>query len=516
MADLRTAWFETMSYSLIHTIVLSLFPCLIPPYAFRLSRVFGTQRVGWVLVASFSLLAALELVGAWHPMRLGLDPGLALDLLNFLVPVLLLIGMVHIEIVFKERLRVEEQEQRLRSELELQVKERTAELDRANEELRHEITLRMQGEEELRKSKEQYRFLFDENPQPMWIYNLSSFAFLAFNRAALRHYGFTSEEFRELTARDLYPPGDVEGFVADSEKASAELRRGLCRHRKKDGSLLEVEVICQDLRCAGEPARLVLAHDVTAQRRLQKQLLQAQKAEVTAKLAGGIGDNFGKLITIIEADAKGLLDNCADPGAVEPLKRMAATAGAAASLTHQLLALVRRHPMRPQAVDLNQLIEEQGQALSRELGSKIKLQKNYGTNLPPILADPRLIEQILHNLIRNAQEAMPEGGSLTLATAKLDLDEGQARRQEGARPGPCVSLTVADTGCGMTPEVQSCLFEPFFTTKSPGNATGLGLATVQGLVKQHDGWIDVNSQPGGGSRLTVFFPCSNAVPRAAY
>jgi two-component system cell cycle sensor histidine kinase/response regulator CckA len=500
-----------VNYPLLHAIVVGLLPCLIPPYAFRLSRVFGTQRVGWLLFAVFTLLAGLQLVRAWHPMGLGLDPGLALDLLNFLIPVLLLIGMLHIETLFKERVRLEKEEQRLRADLELQVKERTAELNRVNEDLRHENTLRRQGEAELRTSKEQYRFLFDENPQPMWIYDLESFAFLAFNRAALRHYGFSSEEFRTLTAQDLYCAADVDAFVAESAKTSSEAqRRGVCRHCRKDGSLIEMEIIAQDLVHAGRAARLVLAHDVTAQRQLQKQSLQSQRAEVTAQLAGGVADNFDRLISIIEEEANELLEKCQDPAAIEPLKRIAATAGGAASLTHQLLALVRRHPMKPQPLDLNELVENQSRMLARLLGSKITIEKRCGAKLPSILADPALVEQILRNLVLNAQDAMPNGGSLTLGTAAVRLDDDQARRQEGSRPGTYVSLTVADNGCGMTPEVQSHLFEPFFTTKSAGKATGLGLATVHGLVKQHSGWIEVSSKPGMGSRVAVFFPCGQS------
>src|SRR5882757_9597263 len=188
-----------MNFSVVHSVVLGLLACVIPPYAFRLSRVFGTRRVGWVLVTVFTSLAALMLVRSWQPF--GLDSKLTLDLLNFLIPVLLLIGMVHIEILFKERLRLEEEEKKLRMGLESEVKARTADLDKANDELQREISLRKQGEEELRKSKEQYRFLFDENPQPMWIFALDSFKFLVFNRATLRHYGYSNSDFRELTAK---------------------------------------------------------------------------------------------------------------------------------------------------------------------------------------------------------------------------------------------------------------------------------------------------------------------------
>ncbi len=497
-----------MSIPPVYSLVLSLLPCLIPPYALRLSRVFGTRRVGWTLFAAFALLAALQLIRAWHPMGLGLDPGLTLDLLNLLVPVLLLVGMIHLEMVFKERLRLEEEEKRLRAGLEVQVKERTADLDRANEELQLEISLRKQGEAELRKSKEQYRFLFDENPQPMWIYDLDSFQLLAFNAAALRHFGYSSAEFRALTAKDLCPPDEVEAFVAESAKSLTGLQAQPLRRRlKKDGSVIEVELAALDLRYAERPARLVLANDVTAQRQLQKQSLQAQKLQVITQLASGVSDNFNRLLTGIEGEATFLAQTCQDPDAAGPLKRIAATAASAAGLNRQLLALVRRHPMRAQPLDLNELLEKQNGTLSRLLCPKITLEKSCWTGLPPIMADPALVEQILRQLILNARDAMPNGGTLTLSTVATLVDETYARTHEEARPGAFVCLSVADTGCGMTPEVEARLFEPFFTTKDPGKATGLGLATVHGLVRQHSGWIEVNTQPGAGSRFTVFFPC---------
>jgi len=500
-----------MNYSFVHSLALSLLPCLIPPYAFRLSRIFGTRRVGWVLFAVFTLLAALQLLRSWQPQHMWLSPRLTLDLLNFLIPMLLLIGMVHIETFFKERLRLEEAEKKLRANLELQVQERTAELDQANDDLQHEIALRMQGEAELLKSKEQYRFLFEENPQPMWIFDLNSFQFLAFNRATLRHYGFTGEEFRALTAKDLYPAEDLEAFLVDCAKTKLEVqRRETWRHCKKDGTLIDVELTTQDMIYTGCPARLMLANDVTAQRLLQKQLLQAQKMEVTTQMAGGVADNFNKLINVIEGDATELIEKFQDHGAVDPLKRIAANAGSAAALTRQLLALVRRHPMRPQPLDLNKLIENQTRTLDRLLGDRITLETNCGPTLPSIMADTVLVEQILRNLVLNARDAMPQGGSITLGTTAVRVDEEHARRNGERRPGTYACLTVSDTGSGMSAEVQGHLFEPFFTTKGAGKAAGLGLATVHGLVKQHSGWVEVSTQAGAGSRFAVFFPCATS------
>ena len=490
------------------SLLIGLVSCCIPPYAIRLSRAFGTQRVGWTLFATFTSLAILQVLRAWHP-RLGIEPDLTIDLLNLLIPLLLLIGMVHIDLFFKERLQVEQGEKRLREELEAKVKERTADLDKANDELQQEISLRKQGEAELKKSKEQYRFLFDENPQPMWIYDRLSFKFLAFNAAALRYYGYTSAEFRELTARDLCPASDTETFAAESAKPVNNIQpRAIRRHVKNDGSVIEVETAALDLTYAESSARLVLVSDVSAQKLLQKQTLQAQRMAVTTQLAGGVADNFSRLVSAIESDASVLALRCQDPAAAAPLRRIAATAACAAGLTRQLLALVRRHPMRAQSLDLNKLIENQNGTLSRLVGDNITVEKLCWAGLPPVAADPELVEAVIHQLVRNARDAMPTGGTVTLCTAPVLVDEARARAHEEARPGAFVCLTVADTGCGMTPEVEAHLFEPFFTTKDPAKATGLGLATVHGLVKQHSGWIEVTTQVGSGSKFHVFLPCA--------
>lgn len=502
-----------MIHSSIYSTLIALAPCLIPPFAFRLTRTFGTQRVGWVLFSTFSLLAVMEVLRAWWPAGFGIEPQLTLDLLNLIVPVLLLIGMLHIEAVFKERLLREEQEKLLREGLEQKVAERTAELDQANEELQREISLRKQGEAELKKSKEQYRFLFDENPQPMWIYDRSSFQFLAFNAAALRFYGYSSDEFRLLTAKQLYPASAEAAFTAESSRPVPPLRpRTIQQNLRKDGFAMDVEISAMDLVYGNTNARLVLVTDVTAQQQLQKQLLHSQRMTVTTQLAGGIANNLSNLIKAIESDASLLAQNGGSSVEEQTLRHIVATTATLGALNRQLFALIRRHPMRAQTLDLNKVLEKQASLLPRLLGSGITVEKMLWSGLPPIPADPVLVEQIIHQLVVNARDAMPQGGSLTLCTAPVVVDEGRARMNDDARPGAFVCLTVADTGCGMPPETRARLFEPFFTTKDPAKAAGLGLATVHGLVKQHSGWIEVATKPAEGSRFSVFFPCLHSAP----
>jgi PAS domain S-box-containing protein len=497
-----------MSASPIYSTFLSLLSCAVPPYALRLNRLFGTGRVGWVLFVVFTLLSIVQVLRTWQPMGIGLEPGLTLDLVNFLVPMLLLTGMVHIEILFKERLRLDQEEKRLRGVLQQQVKDRTAELDQTNEELQREISLRKQGEEELRSSKERYRFLFEENPQPMWIYDLKSLKMLAFNAAAVRHYGYTAAEFRELSIKGLCLPQEVDAFVAEVEKTGGTVHlRNVWHLCRKDGTILEVEIARLDLTYAGTPARLILAHDVTAQRLLQKQLLHTQRMEVTTQLAGGVADRFTTLVSVLEGDAEALVRQSSNEATAEPLKRIAATAGCAAELTRQLLALVGRHPIQVKPVDLNQLVENLSGRLARLLGARIQVEKVLWAGLPMIVADATLVEQMLQHLALNAREAMTNGGTLTLATTVVRVDRTQAAESEYARAGSFVCLTVSDTGCGMTPEVRARLFEPFFTTKANRGANGLGLATVHGLVKQHAGWMEIKSEPNAGTQVAIHFPC---------
>jgi signal transduction histidine kinase len=163
--------------------------------------------------------------------------------------------------------------------------------------------------------------------------------------------------------------------------------------------------------------------------------------------------------------------------------------------------------MQSRPVNLNQMIESQMETRGVWAANQIEVRTMYGDNLPLIAGDAELLQQIVHNLVTNAREAMPEGGCLTLRTAALMVDAAYARRHEEARPGAFVCLQVSDTGCGMSAEVQARLFEPFFTTKKTSKSAGLGLASVYGLVKQHGGWIEVSSQPGSGTTMTVFFPC---------
>jgi nitrogen-specific signal transduction histidine kinase/ActR/RegA family two-component response regulator len=248
-------------------------------------------------------------------------------------------------------------------------------------------------------------------------------------------------------------------------------------------------------------------HDITERKSLERQLHQSQKMEAIGRLAGGVAHDFNNLLGVIMGYSEMVLHDLAqdDPrrGRIEQIRR---SGERAAALTRQLLAFSRKQILEPRVLDLYALLADMDKMLRRLIGEDIELVTQPDPLLPPIKADPGQIEQIVMNLVVNARDAMPRGGTITIATTPLELDQDACRGYEGARPGCYVKLVVADTGVGMTPEVQSRVFEPFFTTKAAGSGTGLGLSTVYGIVTQSGGHIAVTSEPGRGTRFEILFP----------
>jgi two-component system cell cycle sensor histidine kinase/response regulator CckA len=482
-------------------------------YALRLNRLFGASRVGWALFSAFALLATLRFIETSGIFIIKFDTRLQVEWIYALISLLLLIGMIHIEQVFKERLRADNAARRTRSELEDLVKERTAELVKANEELRQEAVRAEEHEKALQQSQQQYRFLFQENPQPMWVFDRESFVFLAVNNAALRDYGFSLEEFQALTAINIHPAQDIPAFLEDAAKTSSGVEaRGVWRHSKKDGKLADVEVAVTDFSYNDRPARLVLATDTTERQVLEKQLRQSQKMEAIGQLAGGVAHDFNNILTVIQGYADLMLRRQLDADIKDQLEQIGAASRRAASLTRQLLAFSRRNFMQVDSVRLNAVVDNLTKMLRRLIGEDIVLETTYGSNLPPISGDATMVEQVIMNLTVNARDAMPNGGNLGISTALFRVDAPHVQRHQEARLGDFVCLTVRDSGYGMTPEVVSHLFEPFFTTKDIGKGTGLGLATIYGIVRQHSGWIEVDTAVGLGTQFKVYFP---AAPRSA-
>jgi len=251
-----------------------------------------------------------------------------------------------------------------------------------------------------------------------------------------------------------------------------------------------------------------IGEDITERNVLEEQLRQAQKLEAVGQLAGGVAHDFNNMLAVIRGNAELLLMDEGQYTAEtkEGLKQVVGASERAANLTRQLLAFSRKQVLQPQPLVLNDVIANLTKMVSRVIGENIDLQCHYAAPLAHVHADTGMMEQVILNLVVNARDAMPRGGRLMVATEQHTLDEAQAQAHPGARAGDYVCLVVSDTGSGIAPEVLPRIFEPFFTTKEVGKGTGLGLATVYGIVQQHQGWLEVSSQVGEGSSFKVFLP----------
>ncbi len=513
-----------------------------------------------------------------------------------------------------------------------------------------DITERRVAEEALTESERRYRLLFESNPLPMWVYDLETLRILAVNDAALAHYGYGRDEFLAMTIKDIRPAEEVPRLLENLSRVSSGLdEAGIWRHRKKDGSEIEVEITSHTLTFAGRQAELVLANDVTERRRaeqarrasetrlksifrvapvgiglvsdrrlldvnervcemvgrprralvgqgaqilypsdeefervgrekyaqiaqcgtgtietlwqradggvinvllsstpldpdnlaagvtftaldvtarrkaeeeregLQAQLLQAQKMEAVGRLAGGVAHDFNNLLTIILGHAElALLDIGEQEPLASRLTNIQEAGQRARDLTQQILAFSRRQVLRMATVDLNRELGAVEKMLRRLIGEDVEVVPRVGQQPLWVRADSSQLQQVVMNLAVNSRDAMPGGGTLTIATGRVQLDEADVVAHPEIQPGPYALLSVTDTGTGMDAETLSHVFEPFFTTKELGRGTGLGLATVYGIVKQHGGHIQVRSELGRGTAFRIFLPCVTPLgaPRA--
>jgi len=499
-----------------------------------------------------------------------------------------------------------------------------------------DVTASKIAERQLRDSEERYRLLFEANPQPMWVYDLETLRFLAVNAAAVRHYGFSRDEFLGMTIADIRPPEEVPRLLDNVRAVTEGLdEAGVWRHRRRDGSLIEVEITSHTLDLEGRRAELVLALDVTARRRAQaelrsseerfrelaetiedvfwitdaekermlyvspayervwgrscaslyenprswlaalhpedrarvkraalarqvsgdyeeeyrvvrpdggvrwirdrgypvadaagrvarivgvarditqrrelaEQLRQSQKLEAVGRLAGGVAHDFNNLLAVILMQTELLAGPSATREALaDGLAQIRAAAERGAGLTRQLLLFGRRQPLQRRNLDLDRAVAELSAMLRRLLGEDVELELRLNAGERVTLADAGMIDQVLMNLAVNARDAMPRGGRLRIETGVRLLSERESVPRDDVRPGPYLRLRVEDSGSGIAPEALPHLFEPFFTTKPRGQGTGLGLATVFGIVREHGGWIEVDSEPGRGARFDVFLP----------
>ena len=367
----------------------------------------------------------------------------------------------------------------------------------------------------LRHSEQRHRLLFDSNPLPMWVIDAETLRFLDVNLAMVTSYGYTRDELLTMHAMDLKLPEDVPQMVRGVHEASTEESQhlGLRKHRCKDGSIRDVNVTVHALAIDGRHCVLGIALDVTRARRIEEELRQAHKMEAVGRLAGGIAHDFNNILAVILASTEFALDELGGGHVVAAeVVEVRNAALRATALTRQLLTFSRKQPRNAKPLALNSVVTGIEAMLSRIVGEDISMSAMIASDLGTIEADPGEIEQVLMNLVVNARDAMPGGGRLLLETSNTTVDECHGL-ELGVPAGRYVVLSVTDAGCGMTEEVRARIFEPFFTTKDVGKGTGLGLATVFGIMKECRGGIGVYSEPGRGTTFRIYWPRIDAAPR---
>jgi PAS domain S-box-containing protein len=376
-----------------------------------------------------------------------------------------------------------------------------------------------------RATENRYRMFFDANPYPMMVFNRDTRRILAVNDAAVADYGWSREEALAMNADELYPPDDL--VAAKTMRLKGDLDRvndlqGL-HLRKKNGTIIDVEMTMRPMDLDGRPAVLATAHDVTERNRadqvrlaMEDQLRQSQKMEAVGQLTGGIAHDFNNILHVILANTDALVEEETLAGDVKGrLGQIAKAVERASGLTKQLLAFSRKQPLHPQLTDLNDLVTDTGKLLRRALGAEIEIESILSDGLCIATIDRAQLETALVNLCINARDAMPEGGRLLIETHNVTLDEEYVALNPDATAGPYAMLSVTDNGGGISPEALSKVFEPFFTTKEVGKGTGLGLSMVYGFIKQSHGHVTITSKVGVGTTVRLYLPCSNGEPDAA-
>jgi PAS domain S-box-containing protein len=384
-----------------------------------------------------------------------------------------------------------------------------------------DITERKRSASALKQSEARFSLVFATSPIAIGIFTCEEGKVQDVNDSFLNMLRYDRREVIGSTDRDM----NLWVNLADREQMLSKLKHKLavrdaqCKLRTQRGEVRDALIAADTIELNGESCIVMMIHDNTDRMNLEGQLRQVQKMEGIGQLAAGVAHDFNNILTIIQGHAAQLRGGAVGlPDKIgNSVEQVSMAADRAANLTRQLLTFCRKQAMLPEVMDLNATVTQVSKMLERILGEDIGLEVRGEKNLPTINADTAMLELCLINLASNARDAMPKGGQLRITTSTVNVTVEHVKRQPKAKLGKHVCLAVADTGHGMNPETLRRIFEPFFTTKEVGKGTGLGLATVYGIIEQHQGWIEVVSEVGRGSTFKIYLPIVEkpAAPAAA-
>ena len=360
--------------------------------------------------------------------------------------------------------------------------------------------------------KESARFgrILEDSLNEIYLFDADTLKFTQVNRAAKRNIGYTMEELQKLTALDIKPDLTPESFielVAPLHNGEKEIIVFETVYERKDQSLYDVEVHLQLSKFEHKKLFVAIIWDITARKQLEQQLYQAQKMESIGRLAGGVAHDYNNALSVIIGFTELTMDDVEPDGPIhDNLSEILNASNRAADITRQLLAFSRKQTISPKLIDLNETIKNMLKMIRRLIGEDINLAWLPGGNILPVMMDLSQVDQILANLCVNARDAIEGVGKITIETKKVIFDEGYCADHSGFTPGKFVMLAVSDNGCGIEKEILGNIFEPFFTTKDVDKGTGLGLATVYGIIKQNCGFINVYSETDKGTTIKLYLP----------